>query len=86
MVTRRLFSSASSRLPSSFARTDFDATSSSRANSSSMGPNWRMRLAAVLSPMPLMPAMLSLASPRSALKSVMWGGLKPQRSLAAAVS
>ena len=86
IVTSSLLSSASSRLPSSFPRTDFDFTSSSRAKISSTGPNWRMRFAAVLSPTPLMPGMLSLVSPRSALKSVMKGGLKPQRSLAAFTS
>ena len=86
IVTRSLLSSASSRFPSSFPRTDLDVISSSRAKISSTGPNCRIRLAAVLSPTPLIPAMLSLESPRSALKSVMYAGLKPQRSLAAFVS
>ena len=47
------------------------------ATSSSTEPNWFTSLAAVLSPTPGTPGMLSLVSPLSATKSRYWAGVMP---------
>ena len=49
-------------------------------------PNWLTSFAAVLSPTPGTPGMLSLVSPFSATKSRYWAGVMPKRSVTAASS
>ena len=83
MVASRLDSRATSSCSRSSARRFSDLISSRRSYIASIDPNCWSSCAAVFSPMPGTPGMLSEVSPLRPMKSGMDAGVMPKRSTTA---